>query len=64
MTERHHNEREPIAYRIPDATRVSGIGRTKIYELIGSGKLKAVRVGGRRLVLAESLRTLLEDGDD
>lgn len=55
---------EPLAYRIPDAVRVSGIGRTKLYELIGSGRLRAIRIGGRRLIPAESLRALLEAADD
>ncbi len=54
----------PIAYRVDDAVRVSGIGRTKLYGLIGSGKLRSIRVGGRRLILAESLRALLEAGDE
>lgn len=53
----------PLAYRIPDAVRVSGIGRTKLYQLIASGELRAIRVGGRRLILADSLRELLEAGD-
>jgi excisionase family DNA binding protein len=53
----------PLAYRIPDAVRVSGLGRTKLYQLINTGKLRAIHVGGRRLILAESLRELL-DGDD
>lgn len=32
------------------------LGRTKIYELIGSGRLEAVRLGGKRLVKAASVR--------
>lgn len=49
----------PLAYRIPDAVRVSGLGRTKLYELIKTGELKTVRVGGRRLVPANELKALL-----
>jgi excisionase family DNA binding protein len=33
-----------------DAARVLGIGRTKVYELIGSGALRSVRVGGLRRI--------------
>ena len=51
---------EPYAYRISDAVRMSGLGRTKLYELISSGELQSIRVGGRRLVPAESLKTLLQ----
>jgi hypothetical protein len=36
------------------------MGRTKLYELIGSGRLATTTVGRRRLVLVRSLRTLLE----
>jgi excisionase family DNA binding protein len=50
----------PLAYRIPDAVRVSGLGRTKIYELIKAGELKAVLVGGRRLIPADALKALLD----
>ena len=32
-----------------------GVGRTRTYELINEGKLEAVRLGGRRLVVVESI---------
>lgn len=51
------------AYTIKDAVHVSSLGRTTIYSLIGSGLLKTVKVGGRRLISAESLHHLLEAGD-
>lgn len=50
---------EPLAYRINDAARVAGLGRTKIYQLIADGRLQAIRVGGRRLIPAWSLRSLI-----
>ncbi|MEQ8824441.1 MAG: helix-turn-helix domain-containing protein [Filomicrobium sp.] len=53
----------PITFRIADAVKVSGLGRTKLYELIKTGQLKSVRVGGRRLIDAASLRSLLLDGE-
>ncbi len=33
-----------------DAARVLGVGRTKVYELMRSGALRSVRVGGLRRV--------------
>ena len=33
-----------------DAAHVLGIGRTKVYELIRSGALRSVRVGGLRRI--------------
>jgi excisionase family DNA binding protein len=49
-----------LAYRINDAVQISGLGRTTLYKLIGENRLRSVRVGGRRLVLAGSLRELIE----
>jgi excisionase family DNA binding protein len=48
-----------ITYRVNDAARVAGLSRSKIYELIGEGKLRSVLVGGRRLIPADALRDLL-----
>ena len=48
------------AYRVNEATETYGVGRTKIYELIKEGKLHTVKVGGRRLIPAESLEALLD----
>ena len=38
-----------------DAARVLGTGRTKVYELIRSGALRSVRVGGLRRVSVAAL---------
>jgi hypothetical protein len=50
---------QPIAGSIATAQRASGLGRTKIYELIGEGKVEAVKAGDRTLVIMESLRDYL-----
>jgi excisionase family DNA binding protein len=55
-------EPQQLAYDIPTASRVSTLGRTKLYELIASGKLESTTVGKRRLILGESLRRLVEEG--
>lgn len=57
-----HNERppEPLAYSVADACRVSSIGRTRLYQLIGEGRLQARKVGKRTLIPAASLRALIE----
>jgi excisionase family DNA binding protein len=49
----------PISVPIDDACRITGLGRTKIYELIAEGKLTSVSVGRRRLVIYESIEALL-----
>jgi excisionase family DNA binding protein len=48
-----------ITVRIPEACRITGIGRSKLYELIKAGKLTVVKVGSITLVPVESLRELL-----
>ena len=48
-----------LAYTVPDAGKVSGHGRTRIYQLIGEGRLDARRSGGRTLIMADSLRAYL-----
>jgi len=54
----------PFAQRlsctIGEACEVTGLGRTKLYELIGDGHLATTTVGRRRLVLVRSLLSLLQ----
>lgn len=48
-----------IAHTIADAVKVSGIGRTTLYELIGAGKIEARKAGNRTLIPADSLRAYI-----
>jgi excisionase family DNA binding protein len=50
---------QTLAYGISDACRVLGIGRTRLYALIGQGKIEARACGGRTLIPADSLRAFL-----
>ena len=50
---------ERAALSIAQACAYSGIGRTKLYELIEKQVLRSVKVGDRRLVLRESIDKLL-----
>ena len=45
---------------INEACEMTGLGRTKLYELIGDGHLATTTVGRRRLVVVRSLLSLLE----
>lgn len=49
----------PITVRIPDACRMIGIGRSKMYELIQEGRIETVKLGTSTLVVVESLITLV-----
>lgn len=51
---------EPIAVRILEAVRLTGIGRSKLYELIASGDIETVKIGSCTLILVASLHGLIE----
>ena len=57
-----HQESTKIAYRIDEAVKASGLGRTFLYERIASGELKSIKVGGRRLILRNDLVAFLQAG--
>jgi predicted DNA-binding transcriptional regulator AlpA len=50
-----------IAYSIKEACQASSLGRTKIYSMLADPAcpLKAVRIGGRTVIPAESLHALI-----
>jgi excisionase family DNA binding protein len=51
---------QPYSLTIPAACARYGIGRTLLYELLGSGKIEAVKLGKRTLILAESVERYME----
>ena len=53
------NDFKPLAVTVRQARRLSGLGATKIYELINEGRLETVRIGRRRLVRFASLEALV-----
>lgn len=51
---------EPISVKIPEAVRLSGLSRSRIYELMRSGDIEYAKVGSSTLILLESLRGFIE----
>lgn len=51
---------QKLTCTINEACEMTGVGRTKLYELIGDGHLATTTVGRRRLVVVRSLLSLLE----
>lgn len=49
---------EPLTVRISTAVRITGLSRSRIYELIQSGELDTVKVGRATLVQYASLKQL------
>jgi excisionase family DNA binding protein len=57
------HDTQKLAYTIAEACDAVGIGRTKLYELIGEGRVKTRKIGARTVIPAESLRALIGKGD-
>ena len=56
----HHTPK--IAYSIKEACQASSLGRTTLYAHISAKRLRAVRIGGRTVIPAESLHALIAGG--
>jgi len=51
--------RNAFAFTIADAQTMGAPGKTKIYQLAESGRLKLFNVDGRTMISGDSLRALL-----
>ena len=51
---------EPLTVRIPVAVQLTGIGRSKLYELIAAGEVDVVKIGASTLITVSSLRRLIQ----
>lgn len=50
----------PLTVRIREACRLTGIGRSKLYELIAAGEIEIIKVGTITLVPVASLTRFVE----
>jgi len=50
---------EPISVKIPEAVRLTGLSRSRLYELMKSGDIEFAKVGSSTLILVESLRAFI-----
>lgn len=54
------NEPMPLhSLTVADACKRYGIGKTKLYELIGDKRVEAVKLGSRTLVIADTVERYL-----
>lgn len=51
---------EPLTVRIAAAVKLTGISRSKLYELIRTQDLETVKIGSSTLIIFESLRKMIE----
>jgi excisionase family DNA binding protein len=52
--ERRKNVTKP-AYSLAEARALAGVGRTTLYKVIRAGELRAIKIGGRTVILADDL---------
>lgn len=52
---------EPISVKVPDAVRMTGLSRSRIYELMKSGDIAFAKVGSSTLIIVQSLRDFIQD---
>lgn len=50
-----------LSYSIEEARSLTGLGRTKLYQLLHTGELKARKVGTRTIILRNDLEEFLEN---
>ena len=53
-----HNPEKRLWVTPKEAIRISGIKRTRLYELMNDGTIKSIKLGGKRLVSYASIETL------
>jgi excisionase family DNA binding protein len=51
---------QTLLVTVEEAARLLGVGRTTMFELIGSGDVKSVRLGRRRLIARKSLESFVD----
>ena len=51
---------EILTVRIPTAMRMTGIGRSKFYQLIAAKQVETVKLGSSTLVVVPSLKRFIE----
>jgi excisionase family DNA binding protein len=49
-----------ISVKVPEPVRLTGLSRSRIYELMRSGHIRFAKVGSSTLILVESLRDYIE----
>jgi len=51
------------AYQVNEAVATYRLSRSTLYKLMGAGKLRSVKVGGRRLIPVEAIEALIAGGE-
>jgi excisionase family DNA binding protein len=54
---------ERLTVRVPEAAEMLSIGRSTLYQLIGSGHIATIKAGRTTLVPVESIRKFIMNSD-
>lgn len=54
----------PFTISLEEAERLSAIGRSNLYQLMQRGRVKSRKIGRRRLVIVDSLRSFLLESEE
>lgn len=46
---------EKVGYSVEETMQATGLGRSTVYELLGSGELESIKVGRRRIVPVDAI---------
>jgi excisionase family DNA binding protein len=55
---------DKLMYRPAEAAQALGMGRTAVFALIKSGRLRSIKLGGARFITAEALRAFVRELED
>jgi excisionase family DNA binding protein len=51
---------DKLGYSVEEGAEITGLGRSKMYELLASNEVESVKVGRRRIIPAEALRAFMD----
>jgi excisionase family DNA binding protein len=60
----HSPAQRPVLVTVKAARLLTGLGNTKIYQLIGEKRLKSITVGRRRLIVYSSIENLIKANEE
>ena len=56
----HHHMTKTLTVTIPQACKITGLGRSTIYRLVDDGKLQRLKAGSRTLIKVSDLEAYIE----
>ncbi len=60
MAAHNTTQPSPLLLTVPDACRRAALSRSRLYRLMDAGEIRAKKLGGRRLIVTESLDAFVD----